>query len=89
MYLENEKTNHDMYYSIGYSPELGKYILACTITWVTWYKRYYEISKEEYALFGTKKLDEIAKTLYEQGCASERFLFSEKKEENSKKNAES
>ena len=38
---------------------------------------------------GTAKLDEIAKTLYEQGCASDRFLFSEKEEENSKKNAES
>ena len=88
MQLENEKINRDKYYSIGYSPELDKYVLACVVTWIAWYKRYYEISEEEYNSFGSAKLDEIADTLYKQGCNSERFLFSEKKEENNQKQLE-
>ena len=48
MQLKNEKINRDKYYSVGYSPELDKYVLACTVTWVAWYNRYYEISEEEY-----------------------------------------
>ena len=47
-----------------------------------------EISEEEYNSFGSAKLDEIADTLYKQGCNSERFLFSEKKEENNQKQLE-
>ena len=82
MHLKNEKINRDKYYSVGYSPELDKYVLACTVTWVARYNRYYEISEEEYNSFGSAKLDETAETLYKQGCNSERFLFSEKKEEN-------
>ena len=82
MQLKNEKINRDKYYSVGYCPELDKYVLACTVTWVAWYNRYYEISEEEYNAFGSAKLDETAETLYKQGCNSERFLFSEKKEEN-------
>lgn len=82
MQLKNEKINRDKYYSVGYSPELDKYVLACTVTWVAWYNRYCEISEEEYNAFGSAKLDETAETLYKQGCNSERFLFSEKKEEN-------
>jgi len=82
MQIENEKINRDKYYSVGYSPELDKYVLAFTVTWVAWYNRYYEISEEEYNSFGSAKLDETVETLYKQGCNSERFLFSEKKEEN-------
>lgn len=82
MQLENEKVNREKYYFIGYSPDLDKYVLACTITWTAWYNRYYEISEEEYHSFGSAELDKLADTLYKQGCNSERFLFSEKKEEN-------
>ena len=82
MRLENEKVNRDKYYFIGYSPELDKYFLACAVAWIAWYHRFYEISKEEYDSFGSAELDELADTLYKQGCNSERFLFSEKKEEN-------
>ena len=41
MQLENEKVNRDKYYSIGYSTELDKYVLACVVTWIAWYNRYY------------------------------------------------
>ena len=88
MKLENEKVNRNKYYFVGYSPELNKYVLACTITRIAWYNRYYEISKEEYDLFGSAELDELADTLYRQGTDSERFLFSEKKEENDQKQPE-
>ena len=85
MRLENERVARDKYYFVGYSPSLNRYILACTITWITWYNRYYEISEEEYDSFGSDELNDLADTLYKQGCDSERFLFSEKKEENDQK----
>ena len=88
MHLDNEKINWDKYYSVGYSPELDKYVLACAVTWVAWYNRYYEITEEEYDSFGSPELDETADSLYKQGCDSERFLFSEKKEENDQKQME-
>ena len=88
MKLENQKVRRDKYYFIGYSPELDKYILACAVAWIAWYNRYYEITKEEYDLFGTDELDELADTLYKQGRNSKRFLFSEKKEENDPKQLE-
>lgn len=85
MRLENEKVNQDKYYFIGYSPELDKYVLGCAVTWIAWYNRYYEITEKEYRQFGSAELDELADHLYKQGCNSERFLFSEKKEENNQK----
>jgi hypothetical protein len=85
MLIENEKVNRDKYYLVGYSPVLNKYILACVVTWVGWYHRYYEISEEEYLSFDSSELDSLAENLYKQGCHSERFLFSEKKEENNQK----
>lgn len=85
MQLENEKVNREKYYFIGYSPDLDKFVLACTITWTAWYNRYYEISEEEYRSFGSAELDKLADTLFKQGSNSERFLFSEKKEENNQK----
>lgn len=80
--LENEKINREKYYSVGYSPELKKYILADVVTWVAWYNRYFEITKDEYDSFGTEALDVIADLVHKEGTASRRFLFSDKKEEN-------
>ena len=88
MRLVNEKVSRDKYYFVGYSPELDKYVLACAVTRIAWYNRYYEISEEEYLSFGTAGADELADALYKQSCDSERFLFSEKKEENSQKQLE-
>ncbi len=85
MLIENEKFNREKYYFVGYSPALQKYILACTVTWIAWYNRYYEISEKEYNSFGSAELDDLADKLYKQGCDSERFIFSEKKEENDQK----
>jgi len=84
MELENQKVNRDKYYFAGYSPVLGKYILACAVSWIAWYNRYYEITKEEFDSFGSADFDELADSLYKKGCKSYRFLFSEKKEENDK-----
>ena len=85
MRLENEKVSRDKYYFVGYSPKLDKYILGCAVTWIAWYHRYYEITEEEYRSFGSAELDRVAEALHEQGCESEPFLFSEKKEENGPK----
>ena len=82
MHLEQERVDREKYYFVGYSPELQAYVLACAVTWIAWYHRYYEISEQEYHAFGSEEFDRLADTLYQQGCHSERFLFSERKEEN-------
>ena len=83
-FLVNEKVRSEKFYSVGYCTVLDKYILVCVVTWIAWYNRYYEITKEEYELFGLEELDNLAENLYKQGISSERFLFSDKKEENDK-----
>ena len=60
MNIQNEKINTKLLYSVGYVPEVDKYILSCVVTWVAWYNRYYEITKEEYEAFGTERLDQLA-----------------------------
>ena len=79
--LKREKIS-DKYYGVGYSPYIEKYVLYTVVTWVAWYNRYYEISEEEYESFDSQELDVLASKLYKQGNMNERFLFSEKKEEN-------
>lgn len=79
---DTEKVNSKKYYSIGYNSKLNKYVLADVITWITWYERYFEITEEEYNMFGTEKLDDLAESLHRVGTKSQRFLFSVKNEEN-------
>lgn len=79
---DTEKINHEKYYSIGYNSKLKKYMLADVITWIAWYERYFEITEEEYNMFGTEELDELAESLHRVGTGSQRFLFSVKNEEN-------
>lgn len=79
---ETEKVNSKKLYSVGYNSKLKKYMLAEVVTWVAWYERYYEITEEEYSMFGTEELDDLFESLYKAGIESERFLFSEKNEEN-------
>ena len=80
--LEREKVNKKKYYSVGYSSELKKYILSDVVMWVAWYNRFFEITEEEYNSFGTEVLDNIADSVHKDGVSSERFLFSDKTEEN-------
>jgi hypothetical protein len=79
--LENEKIRHEKLYSVGYSPRLNKYVMVIVITWIAWYNRYFEITEEEYNSFGSAELDNLAQTFL-SGGKRERFLFSDKKEEN-------
>ena len=80
--LEYEKINEEKYYSVGYSSNLKKYILVDVVTWIAWYNRYFEITEEEYRSFGTDVLDKIADQVRKEGIVSNRFLFSDKIEEN-------
>ncbi|MBQ7265579.1 MAG: ABC transporter ATP-binding protein [Firmicutes bacterium] len=84
MYIDKDtlKVRSEKYYSVGYNSKIGKYLLADIIAWVAWYERYFEISKEEYEMFGTEELDAIAEVLHKEGTKSPRFLFSVKNEEN-------
>lgn len=89
MRLDKEKVRAEKLYRIGYLAAINKYVLASVVTWVAWYDRFFEISEEEYRLFegDISTLDALANELREQGESSERFLFSDKKEENSPEQA--
>ena len=84
MYIDQDtvKVRSEKYYSVGYNSKIRKYLLADAITWVAWYERYFEISKEEYEMFGFEELDAIAEVLHKEGTKAPRFLFSDKNEEN-------
>lgn len=47
--------------SVGYSTVFRKYVIAVTVAWSVDYKRYYEITKEEY--FSAKESEKAAKVL--------------------------
>ena len=76
--LEKEKVNHSKYYAVGFSKGLQKYVMKITITWISWYNDYYEITEEEYNKFGTKELDDLCDSLVNQTSSSPRFLYSER-----------
>ena len=80
--MEQVKVRNEKYYSVGYSPKLNKYILANTIPYIMYYEQYYEITKEEYDMFGTKELDDLANSFLNSGTNSDRFLFSGMDKEN-------
>ncbi|MBR6402280.1 MAG: ABC transporter ATP-binding protein [Eubacterium sp.] len=84
MYMDHEtkRIRSEKYYSVGYNSEINKYLLADVIAWVAWYERYFEISKDEYEMFGSDELDAIAERLHKEGTSSDRFLFSIKDAEN-------
>lgn len=81
---EKEKVQSQKYYSVGYSSKLDKYLLIDVVPWIVWYERYYEISEEEYNMFGTESLDELVDRIRKVGTKSDRFLFSDMTEENTK-----
>lgn len=83
-YKDTEKVNSKKLYSIGYNSKLKKYVLAEVVTWIAWYERYYEITEEEYNMFGTEELDNLVESLHRAGTRSARYLFSVKNEENTK-----
>ena len=85
--LDMEKRS-SKYYGVGYIRPINKFVLYTVVTWITWYNRYYEISEEEYHLFDSGKLDELAEKLYKLENRTERFLFSDKNEENNEKHNE-
>lgn len=72
--------------SVGYSTVFRKYIIAVTVAWSVDYKRYYEITKEEY--FSAKESEKSAKALtakYRDLGICQDMLFSERISENSTK----
>lgn len=82
MNLDKKIVDRENNYTIGYSKELQKYILAAVVTHFAWYDRYYEITKEEYDSYGTQAFDDLVISICYEGEASDRFLFSDKIEEN-------
>ena len=76
--LEKEKVRTEHYYKVGYSKGLEKYVMAICITGSAYYNDYYEISEEEYNMFGRKELDDLSYSLVNATSSSPRFLYSEK-----------
>lgn len=73
------KVCKEEYYRVGYVSKLNKYVLAIIIPATVWYEQYYEISEKEYLDFDLKAL---VKEIRKEGTKSNRFLFSEKLNEN-------
>lgn len=84
MRLTDRRVRTDKWYTVGWSPVLEKYVLAITVGWLANYERYYEISREEYEQMLTEPqaLDESAQQLFAAVNNSERFICSEKSDEN-------
>ncbi len=76
--LIRKKVRTENLYLVGYSPGLKKYVMEITIPYKFYYQDYYEISKEEYNMFGTLKLDQLASSLVFATTSSPRFLCSAK-----------
>jgi hypothetical protein len=85
MRLTDRRVRTDKWYTVGFSPVLEKYILAVTVGWYGYYDRYYEISREEYerTLTEPEALDKLAEELFRAVNKSERFICSDKADENS------
>lgn len=90
MNLDNEKVRPEKWYRVGYIARIDKYVLATVVPWIVLYDRFFEITESEYLLFESDlpRLDTLAKELSELGEFSERFLFSDKIEENSPEQSE-
>lgn len=84
MTLNKEKVRREKLYVVGYEETEKCYMLAIVITWISWYNRYYLISEEEYNWFDSDitKLDQLAEECFQMGACGERFLYSERMEEN-------
>ncbi len=78
--------NSDKMYSVGIDEESRKFCMAVVVTWIAGYTRYFELTKEEYDLRENdlERLNGIAESFlrFPRPKDSERFLFSEMKDEN-------
>lgn len=90
MKLINEKINTEYFFSVGFDEISGKYILDTVITYVSWYSRFYIITKEEYEWFDNdmEKLIELEQDCFKKNTSHERFYFSEMCSENTKEQEE-
>lgn len=86
--LEAQKTRSSKSYCIGYSKTLEKHILSSVVKWIAWYNRYFEISEEEYnySVDNIELLDKLAQECSEQGTESDRYLCSDRDDENEARN---
>lgn len=83
--LTNEKVNKEGLFSVGYD-SVERYVLALTITYASFYERYYHITAEEYEWFDSnpKRLADLAEECFHSGIGSPRFICSGLLEENTK-----
>lgn len=87
MKFRSVHVNQEDYYSLGVDEQTNSYVLQVTITWVAWYSRYFKLSKAELEDYPSNRvmIDGLARScMGPAGIANnrERFLYSEKSEEN-------
>ena len=74
--LEREQVSTTYLYRVGYNRALGKYVLEKLMDYQhASYYDFYEISEEEYNMFGSFKLTEL---VYSLKPSSKRLLYSGK-----------
>lgn len=82
MLIIKEKENKKGCYSVGYCPKFNIYVMCCVVEGSVTYKRYYQISKEDYEAFDLDKLDSLAELFSRVGVFTDRFIYSQKRSEN-------
>jgi hypothetical protein len=87
MNFEEHKIDRENLFSIGADTETGRFVISVVVPWITWYNRYFGITREEYDSFDTNR--EILKNLASSMSHGEsiqnlrdRFIFSEYPSEN-------
>jgi len=81
IHLEREHSDAEHFYTVGWCPELGIYVMAVLVPWIMQYNRYYRITEEEYELcrsdsgsFRSRLFREVGQRL---DCFTERMIGSQ------------
>lgn len=82
MLLVKEKLSKKGCYSVGYCPTFNIYVMCCFVEGSVTYKRYYQISEEDYTAFDLDKLDSLAELFSRVGVFTDRFIYSQRASEN-------
>jgi hypothetical protein len=75
MKLQDELFDSENYFSIGYSAQLGRYIMIVYVNWVIDYQRYFGITKDDYLSYKSNKSAFISKHYDVLHCITGNIYF--------------
>ena len=51
--IEKQSVNRELFFAIGFCPEIGKHLLCVHISWIAGYERYYALDDGDVELYET------------------------------------